>query len=484
VLLDVDWPTIARESEARLGTAGGGDSLAYVIYTSGSTGTPKGVLGTHRGAVNRFHWMWRTHPFRSGERCCQKTSTSFVDSIWETFGPLLRGVTTLVIPDPVVREPRLLIQTLADQRVTRIVLVPALLRAMLEAEPELGACLPHLRFWVSSGEALSRDLARRFRESVPGAVLLNLYGSSEAAGDSTFHEVRDADAAGSVPIGRPIDNTEVYILDGRQQPVPIGVAGEIYIGGHGLARGYLNRPELTAERFVANPFSDEAGARIYRTGDRARYRNDGTIEHLGRLDSQVKIRGFRIELSEIESALAAHPDVGRAVAVVREDDRGDRRLVGYVAPRNGTRATDLRDFVRRWLPGYMVPSTIVFVEALPLTPSGKVDRRALPAPAVARRDVPERPRTATEATLAAIWRALLGLPEVGVHDDFFDLGGHSLLAAQLVAQIEVAFRTTLPVRRLFEAPTVARLAALIEASPLATPASPPERDCERVEIEL
>ena len=288
----------------------------------------------------------------------------------------------------------------------------------------------------------------------------------------------------SVPIGRPIDNTEIYILDGQQQPVPTGVPGEIYIGGHGLARGYLKRPELTTEKFVANPFSDEAGARMYRTGDRARYRNDGTIEHLGRLDSQVKIRGFRIELSEIESALAAHPDVGRAVAVAREEERGDRRLVGYVVPRNGARPTDLLDFVRRWLPGYMVPSTIVFVEALPLTPSGKVDRRALPAPAVARRDVPERPRTTTEATLAAMWMALLGLPEVGVHDDFFDLGGHSLLAAQLVAQIEVAFRTTLPVRRLFEAPTVARLAALIESSPLATPVSPPEQDGERVEIEL
>jgi amino acid adenylation domain-containing protein len=484
VFLDADWPTIASESDARLGTAGGGDSLAYVIYTSGSTGTPKGVLGTHRGAVNRFYWMWRTYPFRSGERCCQKTSASFVDSIWETFGPLLGGVPTVVIPDPVVREPRRLIQMLADHRVTRIVLVPALVRAMLEAEPELGARLPHLRLWVSSGEALSRDLARRFRESAPGAVLLNLYGSSEGAGDSTFHEVRDADAAGSVPIGRPIDNTEIYILDGQQQPVPTGVPGEIYIGGHGLARGYLNRPELTAEKFVANPFSDEVGARMYRTGDRARYRNDGTIEHLGRLDSQVQIRGFRIELSEIESVLAAHPDVGRAIAVAREDDRGDRRLVGYVVPKNGTRPTDLLDSVRRSLPGYMVPSTIVFVEALPLTPSGKVDRQALPAPEQARRGVAERPRTATEATLAAMWRALLGVPEVGVHDDFFDLGGHSLLAAQLVAQIETAFRTTLPVRRLFEAPTVARLAALIEASPLAPLASPPEQGGDRVEIEL
>ena len=414
----------------------------------------------------------------------RRRPSSFVDSIWETFGPLLGGVPTVVIPDPMVREPRLLIRMLADQRVTRIVLVPALLRAMLEAEPELGARLPHLRLWVSSGEALSRDLARRFRESAPDAVLLNLYGSSEAAADSTFHEVLDADGPVSVPIGRPIDNTEIYILDGQQQPVPTGVAGEVYIGGHGLARGYLNRPELTAERFVANPFSDEAGARMYRTGDRARYRNDGTIEHLGRLDSQVKIRGFRIELSEIEAALAAHPGVGRAIAVAREDDRGDRRLVGYVVPTNGAQPTDILDFVRRWLPGYMVPSTLVLLKALPLTTSGKVDRRALPAPGAARRDVAERPRTATEATLVAMWRALLGRPEVGVHDDFFDLGGHSLLAAQLVAQIEVAFRTTLPVRRLFEAPTVARLAALIETLPLATPVSAPEQDGERVEIAL
>ena len=242
VLLDAEWPTIARESETRLAAAGGGDCLAYVIYTSGSTGTPKGVLGTHRGAVNRFHWMWRTYPFLSAELCCQKTSTSFVDSIWEIFGPLLRGVPTVVIPDPMVREPRLLIQMLADHRVTRIVLVPSLLRTMLDAEPELGAHLPHLRLWVSSGEALSRDLVRRFRESAPRAVLLNLYGSSEVAADSTFHEVTDADAPASVPIGRPIDNTEIYILDGRQQPAPIGVAGELYIGGHGLARGYLNRP--------------------------------------------------------------------------------------------------------------------------------------------------------------------------------------------------------------------------------------------------
>jgi acyl-coenzyme A synthetase/AMP-(fatty) acid ligase/acyl carrier protein len=382
-----------------------------------------------------------------------------------------------------VREPRRLIQMLAEHRVTRIVLVPSLLRAMLETEPELGARAPHLRLWVSSGEALGRDLVRRFRECAPDAVLLNLYGSSEVAADSTFHEVTDADARAAVPIGRPIDNTQIYILDDRQQPVPVGMAGELYISGYGLARGYLNRPELTAERFVVNPFSGEAGARMYRTGDRARYRSDGTIEYLGRRDSQIKVRGFRIELSEVESALAAHPDVTKAVAVAQEENTGDPRLVGYVVPKNGVRPIDILDFARRWLPGYMVPSALVLMEALPLTPSGKVDRRALPAPGAVRPDVANRPRTATEAALARMWAELLGLNEVGVHDNFFDLGGHSLLAAQLVARIEEAFFTTLPLRSLFEAPTVARLVGLIETL-LMTPVRPLAQNGERVEIEL
>ena len=267
VLLDADWPAIAQQSGTRLAGTAGGDRLAYVIYTSGSTGTPKGVLGLHRGAVNRFHWMWRQYPFLSAEVCCQKTSTSFVDSVWEIFGPLLRGVPTVVIPDEVVREPRRLIQMLAGHRVTRIVLVPSLLKAMLETEPELGARVPNLRLWVASGEALGRDLVRRFRECVPGAVLLNLYGSSEVAADSTFHEIAVADNEehATIPIGRPIDNTEIYILDGRREPVPLGVAGEPLHRWPRLGPRLPESTRLTAERFVANPFSGEAGARIYRT---------------------------------------------------------------------------------------------------------------------------------------------------------------------------------------------------------------------------
>jgi amino acid adenylation domain-containing protein len=488
VLLDADRGEIARQSEARPARTAGGDRLAYVIYTSGSTGAPKGVLGLHRGAVNRFRWMWRTYPFLGGEMCCQKTSASFVDSIWETFGPLLQGVPIAVIPDEVVREPAWLIRTLAERHVTRIVLVPSLLRAMIEAEPRLGAHLPHLRLWVSSGEALGRGLARRFREAVPYGILLNLYGSSEAAADSAFHEVEDVDALDTVPIGRPIDNTEIYILDRSRQPVPIGVPGELYVGGDGLARGYLNQPELTAEKFVPNPFSGLPAARMFHTGDRARYRSDGTIEYLGRFDSQVKVRGFRIEIGEVQFALAAHPGVANAVVVAQEDANGGSRLIGYVVVKNGTQPADILEFVRRRLPGHMVPSALVSMDALPLTPNGKVDRLALLAPGNVRRDAAEPPRTATEATLSAIWADLLGVPELGVHDNFFEFGGHSLLAAQLVARIEEVFRTALPLRSLFEAPTVARMAALIEA-----PAGagvdhfmPDQlvRDSDRVEIEL
>jgi acyl-coenzyme A synthetase/AMP-(fatty) acid ligase len=387
-----------------------------------------------------------------------------VDCIWEIFGPLLQGVPTVVIPDEVVRQPRLLIRTLVQHRVTRIVLVPSLLRAMLEVDPELGARLPDLRLWVSSGEALRRDLVRIFRESVPHGLLLNLYGSSEAAGDSTFHEVGDVDTSASIPIGRPIDNTAIYILDPNRQPVPVGVAGELYIGGDGLAHGYLNRPDLTAQRFVQDPFNGRPGARMYRTGDLARYRRNGIIEYLGRLDSQVKIRGYRIELGEVESALTAHPDVTMAVAVAREQETRDRRLVGYVVAREGAVPADILEFVRRQLPAYMVPSALVLLDTLPLTPNGKVDRRALPAPRTVGREATERPRTATEVALAGIWADLLGLPEVGVNENFFELGGYSLLAARLVAKIEDVFQATLPLRVLFEAPTVARLAALIDVS--------------------
>ena len=481
--LDEEANAIMCERADRPAARSGGDRLAYVIYTSGSTDTPKGVLAPHRGAVNRFRWMWRTYPFRAGEVCCQKTSTSFVDSIWEIFGPLLQGVPLVVIPDATVRDPRRFIQTLAERRVTRIVVVPSLLRAMLDAVPDLGGRLPCLSVWISSGETLSPGLATRFQRAVPHGLLLNLYGASEVAADSTAHEVLDADAVERIPIGKPIDNTQIYILDRRSRPVPVGMPGELYVGGDGLAKGYLNRPELTAQRFVAHPFSRRVGDRLYRTGDRARYRRDGTIEYLGRLDSQVKVRGFRVELGEVESTLVAHPDVESAVVVVR-DDPAAAALIGYVVANNDVSPSDILAFARQRLPGYMVPSAIVCLDALPLTPSGKVDRRALRPPPSAAEPTSVPPRTTTEAVLASIWTSVLGVTTIGVHDDFFQLGGHSLLAAQLMARIDEVFQTRLPLRTLFEAPTIARFAALIDAPPRADLQARWTRAGDRLEIEL
>jgi amino acid adenylation domain-containing protein len=334
VLLDGDAAAIARHRPGDLDLPGAGPDAAYVIYTSGSTGNPKGVVGTHGAALNRFRWMWQAYPFRPREICCQKTALSFVDSVWEVFGPLLAGVPSTIIPDQDLKDPRRLLAALETAGVTRIVLVPSLLRVLLDAEPDLAARLPRLLFWVSSGEALPADLGRRFKWAVPAARLLNLYGSSEVTADVTYYEVRGDEPGPGIPIGRPISNARVYVLDRHLEPVPIGVPGEVYVGGPVLARGYLNRPDLTAERFVPSPFGPAAAGlapddRLYRTGDLARYRPDGNLDYAGRLDHQVKVRGFRIELGEIEAALNEHPAVRRALVVARPNDRGDIQLIAY-----------------------------------------------------------------------------------------------------------------------------------------------------------
>lgn len=334
------------------------DNLAYVIYTSGSTGRPKGVEGLHRGAVNRFHWMWDTYPFEAGEVACQKTSLSFVDSIGETFGPLLRGVPLVIANDAAAKDPQQLVQLLADEDVTRIIMVPSLLRAFLDMFPDLASRLPKLRHWISGGEVLPIELFERFQKVMPGCTLINLYGSSEASADATWYDSQDFDPSfnlKSIPIGRPITNMQVYILDADLQPVPTGSSGDIYVGGAGLARGYKGRPELTLERFIPNPF--RAG-RLYKTGDLGRYLPDGNIEYLGRSDHQVKIRGFRIELGEIETALVQHPAVRQAIVVARENERqnenghGDKRLVAYVVPQSGATASSssepLAEQVTQW----------------------------------------------------------------------------------------------------------------------------------------
>jgi amino acid adenylation domain-containing protein len=302
--IDTEAAALEMESDADLDGCPRPDDVAYVMYTSGSTGWPKGVEGTHRGAVNRFAWMWRTYPFAPGEVACQRTSLSFVGSIWELFGPLLQGVPTVLVRDQVVTDPHRLVDLLGEQRVSRIVLVPSLLAVLLDAVQDLSERLPALRLWVTSGEAIPVELARRFRAAMPRATLLNLYGSSELSADVTSYEVA-GDEGSRIPIGRPIANTQVYVLDPARQLVPFGVPDELYVGGLGLARGYLDAPDLMAARFVPDPFSSGPGSGLFRP--------DGNVDLLGRLDDQVKIRGIRIELGEIEAILRQQPYVSEAV---------------------------------------------------------------------------------------------------------------------------------------------------------------------------
>jgi amino acid adenylation domain-containing protein len=449
------------------------DDAAYVAYTSGSTGTPKGVVGLHRGAVNRFDWMWSKYPFGPNEMNCIKTSLSFVDSVWEVFGPLLKGIPSTIIPDQVIKDPRLLIQHLADNHVTRVVLVPSLLKGILDLDPNLQNQLPDLKLWTSSGEPLSRELAERFRQCLPNSRLLNLYGSSEVSADATCYETCKSESSGSVPIGRPIHNAQLYLLDSHLEPVPIGITGEICVGGVGLAQGYLNRPQLTAERFIPTSFSSEPGSRLYRTGDLARYLSDGSIEFLGRIDDQVKIRGYRIEPAEVEAVLNQHSAVCESVVVVYDDveARGissdsSKRLMAYiVASMHNPSVSELRNFLMKRLPDYMVPSVFIALDHLPLTPNGKVNRQALPPPDAAKLTPDQifiEPRTEIEVLVAKVWRDALKIERLGIHDNFFELGGHSLLGTQVVARLRDVFCTQIPLDALFQAPTVAQFALKIE----------------------
>ncbi len=457
-----------REAGDNLDVSTSSSEVAYVIYTSGSTGNPKGVQGTHRASLNRFAWMWKKYPFHRGEVCCQKTNLGFVDSIWEIFGPLLAGVPSVIVSEEAVRDPELLVEELAREHVSRLVLVPSLLRALLEHAPNLQERLPELRLWSCSGEILPVELAGKFREVFPQAKLLNIYGSSEVAADVTCHEVEERDlVASSVAIGRPISNTQIYLLDEHGQPVPAGVRGEIYVGGDGLARGYLNRPELTAERFVANEVAPEQSARLYRTGDVGRYRSNGDLEYVGRVDQQVKLRGQRIELGEIETVLARHGAIRQAVVAVRGTGE-QQKLSAYLVMKEGValpKAGELRQQLRAKLPEAMVPSSYWTIEQIPLLPSGKVNRAELGrAGGVQLGDEAEQvgPRNEVEAKLAEIWRELLKVEQVGIEQNFFELGGHSLLVLQLTARIRRALEVELPVRSVFEAPTIAGLAMEVD----------------------
>ncbi|WP_255342603.1 non-ribosomal peptide synthase/polyketide synthase [Nocardia sp. CNY236] len=434
------------------------DHTAYVIFTSGSTGRPKGVAVSHAAIVNRLAWMQADHPLSAQDVVLQKTPVTFDVSVWEVFWPLAFGARVVVARPEGHRDPAYVAQVIAEQCVTTVHFVPAMLGVFL-TEPSAAQCTS-LRRVFSSGEALPAVAAQRARE-VLGAGVHNLYGPTEAAVDVTAHEVTDADLV-TVPIGRPVANTRVLVLDARMRPVPVGVPGELYLAGVQVARGYVARPELTADRFVADPFGP-AGTRMYRTGDLVAWRPDGELEYLGRTDFQVKVRGLRIEPGEIESALTALDSIAQAVVSVHADDRRGDQLVAYVVarPRHTIDLDSVRTAVGAALPAYMVPASFVELDAFPVNASGKLDRRALPAPVFATAEY-RAPQTRVEATVARIVAHLLGVERVGGNDDFFALGGNSLLATRTVARLGAELDAQIPVRLLFEAPTVAALAALVE----------------------
>ncbi|MER5306132.1 amino acid adenylation domain-containing protein, partial [Streptomyces lasiicapitis] len=441
--------------------------VAYVIYTSGSTGRPKGVAVPHRGVVNRLLWMQGVFGLGGADRVVQKTPFGFDVSVWEFFWPLITGAGLVVARPGGHRDAGYLAELIRREKVTVAHFVPSMLRVFLR-EPGVGAC-GGLRWVVCSGEALAGELRDQFFDVLAGVELHNLYGPTEASVDVTAWAC-DAGEGPVVPIGRPVWNTRVYVLDAGLRPVPVGVAGELYLAGDQLARGYLGRPGLSAERFIACPFG-AAGERMYRTGDVVRWRADGNLEYLGRADDQVKLRGFRIELGEIEAALESHAAVAESAVLVREDTPGDKRLVAYVVPTEGSMDTAaLRAHVSRVLPEYMVPSAMVVLEALPVTVNGKLDRRALPAPEYTAAGSGRGPASLQEEILCAVFAEVLGVPNVGVDDNFFELGGHSLLAVRLVSRVRSVLGVEIGVRAVFEAPSVGLLVERLEGADKARPA--------------
>jgi amino acid adenylation domain-containing protein len=460
--LDRDWSSIESLSGENLPTTAEGKNLAYAIYTSGSTGKPKGVPNVHEGIVNRLLWMQDAYQLTGEDRVLQKTPFSFDVSVWEFFWPLLAGARLVVAQPGGHRDPSYLVNLIAEQGITTLHFVPSMLGIFLEADG-LDRCRS-IRKVFASGEALPFELQQRFFERMK-SELHNLYGPTEAAVDVTYWQCRPDDERTFVPIGRPVANTQIYILDALLEPVPIGVAGELHIGGIQLARGYLNRPQLTAEKFIPDPFADTPGRRLYKTGDLARFLPDGNIEYLGRIDFQVKLRGFRIELGEIEAVLGECQGVLQAVVAVCEDHPGDKRLVAYLlaSPSVTLDWEAIKAEIKDRLPEYMVPSRFLQVQQFPMTTSGKIDRKALPVPPLERSEtVIVAPRTEMEAKLATLFSDVLGVPSVGVTDNFFDLGGHSLLAARLLNHVKEVTGQQIPLSAMFRGATVESLARLIE----------------------
>jgi amino acid adenylation domain-containing protein len=478
VCLDTEWDSIAQESATNIDCAAREANLAYVIYTSGSTGQPKGVMIEHRGICHQLQWMQATYPLTTDDAVLLRTPFSFDLSLYEFFSPLLAGA-RLVLSEPARdKDTSYLIELMQRERITTLFLVPSMLQ-MLLAESRFAQCTS-LQHIFCSGEPLPLALQQRFFAQMPPHIgLHNLYGPTEASVECTHWDCERDTTRNFVPIGRPIANYEIVILDEQRQPVSIGEIGELHIGGIGLARGYWNRPALTAEKFIEGQWSVVSGQwsgrtsdhrppttdhRLYKTGDLARWHADGVLECLGRMDFQVKIRGHRIELGEIEAALLQHPTVRECVVTAREDVPGDKRLVAYLVSPQIASPNDLRAHLRHKLPDYMLPTAFVPMEALPLSPNGKIDRKQLPAPETARRtDEADfvAPANETERKLTQLWEETLRVAPIGVTENFFALGGHSLLAVRLFAAIEETFGPKLPLATLLQAPTIRALAALL-----------------------
>jgi amino acid adenylation domain-containing protein len=457
IRLDEDWPTIAAESETKVKSAVTAEHLAYVIYTSGSTGLPKGVEIPHQALANFLISMKERPGLTARDVILAVTTVSFDIAGLEIFLPLVTGARLVLVSRDDAADGFRVLHHLKANKATVLQATPSTWRMLLDAK---WAGNPQLKM-LCGGEPMPRELANQLLAK--GGELWNMYGPTETTIWSSAALVARDDTP--INIGQPIANTQLYILDPHLQPVPVGVAGELHIGGVGLARGYHNRPELTAEKFISHPFHSKPETRLYKTGDLARFLPGGSIEHLGRLDHQVKIRGFRVELGEIEEVLNQHPGLQTSVVVAREDRPGDKRLTAYVVSRNGViPSSELRDCLRVKLPDYMVPATFVTLKSLPLTPNGKVDRKALPRPdfeAAADKNKFVAPSTPTEMVLAEIWREVLGLKQVGIHDNFFELGGHSLLAVRLFTEIRKRFKIRFGLSTLFEAPTIGALGELI-----------------------
>ncbi|HSK75700.1 MAG TPA: non-ribosomal peptide synthase/polyketide synthase [Thermoanaerobaculia bacterium] len=472
---------LARElPDGRLGVRPEPRSLAYILFTSGSTGTPKGAMLQHRGLLNHLRAKIGDLGLTAEDCVAQTAPQCFDISVWQLLAALLVGGRVHIVGRAASLDPERLLTEAGAAGVSVLQTVPSMLGAMLRDAGLAERRPPALRWMIATGEALPPDLARHWREGFPDIPLLNAYGPTECSDDVTHARVGDVGAdEPHVTIGRPVVNTRIHVLDRHLEPVPAGVAGELYVGGEGVGRGYVGRPDLTAERFVPDPFGDP-GSRLYRVGDLARFRADGRLDFLGRVDFQVKVRGFRIELGEVEAALARHPAVSEAVVMVLGDGSG---LAAYFVaqPDTAPEVAQLRSFLQESLPGYMVPSALVPLAELPRTPNGKVDRRALPAPETGAAAGTVAPRTPAEELVAQIWEEVLGRERIGVEEDFFALGGHSLLATRVMSRLRRTLQADLPLRALFEAPTVAGLAAAAERARRAggAPERPPLSRVER-----